>query len=147
MRNFQEKIFLINLESTRHEMRCRHLSPAAAAMASKQSSEPAPGRKYHDAHIACCPCIESQSIFKDQVCTSELLCCSFNRTIPRSHLFVCNLLAPHTAAANDLCHVETRSHFRYFNIFLVCACIQVFDYDGWQRHKSWRRHGPNLWIW
>lgn len=65
-----------------------YLSPAAAAMASKQSSAHAPGRKYRDAHIACCPCIESQSIFKDQ----------------------------------------------------------VFDYDGWQRHKSWRRHGPNLWI-
>ena len=60
--------------SQRHDASCfrSYLSPAAAAMAAKQSSEAAPGRQYRDSHIACCPCIESKALFKDTVSVLHL---------------------------------------------------------------------------
>lgn len=65
-----------------------YMHPATGRMLDQQSSAYAPGRTFTDHHVDCCPCIESQELFKDQ----------------------------------------------------------VFDFEGWQRHKSWRRHAPNWWV-
>lgn len=76
-------------QSEKHEVPgLGSMHPATCQMRMLQTSDPAPGRAYKDSHVECCPWINGQELFKDQ----------------------------------------------------------IFNFEGWQRHKSWHRHAPDWWT-